>query len=88
MRNIPALRLLVGLFIICCLISALIVIMLVSRYDRQEDTAEVRADIPGEPPVEEILPASVQTEKKTIPGKDNEQPEKEMPLKEGEPLLF
>jgi hypothetical protein len=73
---------------ICCLISAVIVIMLVSRYERQADRAEVRGDVPVDPPVEKILKVIDQGAAKDIPDKEKEQPEKEMPLKEGEPLLF
>lgn len=88
MKNLTALKFLIILFVICCLISAVIVIALVSRYERQEEQINFKAPLPDTQAVEEILPAAASPMQAEAPVKEKEPPEKEMPLKEGEPLLY
>lgn len=89
MKKLSALKFLIILFVICCLISAVIVIALVSRYERQEDRVNFKAPLPDTRPVEELIPdAASSPEPADVPEREKEPPEREMPLKEGEPLLY
>ncbi len=90
MKNLSFFKLLAALFIVCCLVSAVIVIILVSRYERPEERIEFQTPVIPAPDAEKILPyvSGPGTAAAEAPVKEEEPPEKEMPLQQGEPLLY
>ena len=90
MKNLSFFKLLAALFIFCCLVSVVIVVVLISRYERPEERVEFQTPVIPAPDTKKMLPyvSGPGTSAAEAPVKEQEPPEKEMPLQQGEPLLY
>jgi hypothetical protein len=93
MRPVVTLRTLVLLFVVCLLVSALVVIFLVSKYEKPEKSLEIQVPVAKINPVAVDLPVpeisvAPKTEKPRDSNTGNDSPEREPAVKKGEPLLY